>query len=137
LIETKMEKRWINRRINLKTLTDYIGNFFKKWDFEAIKGKTATGYQIFAGNSPYFPIEGYVSITIEGKPDDFIVKFEFCRDKKKRFFMPAMFSTLLLGGYFLSKKLEKRENMIKLEKEFWRHVENAVLSLGNSAYPKS
>jgi len=128
-----MEKRWVNRKVDLKLLTDRIGDFFKKWDFEAIKGEIATGYQIFAGNSPYFSMKKYVSVTIEGKPNDFIVKLEFCNDKKKRFFIPVLLSTMFLGGYLLSKRLKTNENMIKLEKEFWRHVENAVLSLGNSA----
>lgn len=49
-----------------------------------MKGKIPNGYQIFAGHSPYFKINGYVSVTVEGKPDDSVVDFKLCTEDKKR-----------------------------------------------------
>lgn len=127
-----MKKRWTNKNVDLPLLTTHIGSFFKERDFEAIKGEKATGFHIFAENSPYFRLDGYVSVTIQGKPDDFIVKLELCKEGKKRSFTPILLTTMFLGGYFLSKRLRSEEDWMKLEKEFWKHLDNIMLYLNNS-----
>lgn len=127
-----MQKRWANKNIDLVLLTTYIGNFFKERDFEAIKGETPNGYQILAENSPYFRLDGYVSVAIEGKPDDFTIKLELCREGK-RSLAPLLLTTMFVGGYFLSKKLRSDEHWMRLEKEFWRHLDNFLLYLSNSS----
>lgn len=128
-----MEKNWREKNVDLTELTARIGDFFKEKDFEAIKGEIPTGHQILAAGSPYFKINGYVGVTIEGKPDDFVVRLELCgEDKRPRFrsiFLAAMFG----GGYFLSRRLKSEEAWMKLENEFWRYVENVILHLTDSA----
>jgi len=74
-----MEKRWTDKNTDLATLTDRIGDFFKERDFEAIKGEIPSGYSILAENSPKFRLDGYVSVAIEGKPDDLSVKLELTK----------------------------------------------------------
>lgn len=127
-----MKRRWANKNVDLALLTTRIGIFFKERDFEAIKGETPTGYNIFAEDSPYFRLDGYVSVTIEGEPDDFIVKLELCKKGKKRSFIPILLTTMFLGGYFLSKRLRSQEDWMDLEKEFWNHLDNIMLCLNNS-----
>jgi len=127
-----MEKRWTNKNVNLALLTTHIGNFFKEKDFEAIKGETSEGYHIFAEDSPYFTLDGYVSVTIEGKPDDFIVKLELCKKGKRRPFTHGLLTRMFLSGYFLSRKLRSEEDWMKLEKGFWSHLDNIILYLNNS-----
>jgi hypothetical protein len=122
-----MEKRWTNKNIDLTLLTDRIGDFFKERDFEAMKGETATGYQILAEDSPRFRVGGCVSVTIEGKSDDFTVKLELFKKEKKRSLTPILATTLFLGGYFLKSKLRSEEDWMKLEKEFWRYLSNLML----------
>lgn len=129
-----MQKKLKGKNVDLALLTTRIGDFFKAGDFEAIKGETPTGYQIFAEDSPHFKISGYASVTIEGTPDDFAVKLDLCKKERKHasphsFLLEAMF----FGGYFLKRKLKSEEAWLKLEKEFWRYVENVVLRLGSSA----
>ncbi len=129
-----MQKRWEGKNVNLALLTTRIGDFFKVKDFEAIKGKTSTGYQILAEDSSYFKMDEYVKVSVEGTSGDFVVKFDLCTDRKKHSFPRSIFlETMLFGGYFLSRKLKSEEAKMKLEKEFWRHVENVVLQLSNSA----
>jgi len=129
-----MRRNWKERNVDLALLTARIGDFFKVKDFEAIKGNIPTGYQIFAKDSPYFKIDGYMSATIEGTPDNFTINFEMCTDKKKRDIPHSIIlESMLLGGYFISRRLKSEEAWLKLEKEFWRHVDNAVLHLSNSA----
>jgi hypothetical protein len=122
-----MEKRWTNKNVDLALLTARIGNFFKERDFEAVKGETATGYHIFAEDSPHFRLDGCVSVTIEGKPDDFIVKLELFKEGKKRSFTPILLTTMFLSGYFLTKKLRSEEDWMRLEKEFWKHLDTLML----------
>jgi len=129
-----MQRNWKGRNIDLELLTTRIGDFFKAKDFEAIRGEIPTGYKIFAEGSPYFKIDGYVSVAIEGNPNDFVVKFDLCKKSKRRFVMSGILSeTMFLGGYLLSRKLKSEEEWLRLEKEFWRHVDNVLLFLGNSS----
>jgi len=127
-----MKKRWKGENIDLSLLTTRIGDFFKANDFEAIRKETLKDHQILAEDSPHFKIDGYVSVTVEGRPEDFTVKFDLCTNRV--FPLRSIFlETMIFGGYFFSKTLKSEEVGIKLEKEFWRHVENVVLQLGNSA----
>lgn len=129
-----MHKDWKGKNVDLGLLTSRIGDFFKTKDFQAIKGEIPTGYQILAEDSPHFKISGYVSAAVEGTPNDFVVKFDLCAREKKRSLPYSMFlETMFLGGYFLSRRLKSDEAWLKLEKEFWRYAENAVLRLSNSA----
>lgn len=129
-----MQRNWKGKNVDLALLTTHIGNFFKAKDFEAIKGEKPNGHQIFAEDSPYFKINGYVSVAVEGTPNNFIVNFELCTEKKKRAFPHSiLLESMIFGGYLLSRRLKSEEAWIKLKKEFWRHVENAVLHLSNSA----
>lgn len=129
-----MQKNWKERNVDLELLTTRIGDFFKTKDFEAIRGEIPTGYQIFAEDSPYFKIDGYVSVAIEGNPNDFVVKFDLCKKSRRRFAMSGILSeTIFLGGYLLSRRLKTEEEWLRLEKEFWRHLDNVLLFLGNSA----
>jgi hypothetical protein len=129
-----MQKNYVGKNIDLALLTTRIGDFFKQNDFEAVRGETPSGYQIVAEGSPHFKINGYASVTIEGKPADFTVNLEQCTDKKKRDFPHSIFlEQMILGGYFISRRLKSEEGWIRLKKEFWRYVENTVLWLGDSA----
>jgi hypothetical protein len=129
-----MQKNWKEKNIDLVLLTTRIGDFFKAKDFQAIKGEIPTGYQILAEDSPYFKINGYITVTVEGASNDFVVKFDLCTKDKNRGISPSMFlESMFIGGYFILKRLKSDEALLKLEKEFWIYAENAVLQLSNSA----
>lgn len=128
-----MQKNWTGKNVDLTELTTRISGFFKEKDFEAIKGEIPTGHQILADDSPYFKINGYVNVTIKGKPNDFVVKLEHCRKDKHPRFVSIFLITMFGGGYFFSRQLKSQEAFMKLEKEFWKYVENAILHLTNSA----
>jgi len=129
-----MQKNWKEKNIDLALLITRIGDFFKAKDFHAIKGEIPTGYQILAEDSPYFKIDGYVSVTVEGTSNDFAVKFDLCTKEKNGGISSSMFlESMLIGGYFILKRLKSDEAWLKLEKEFWICAENAVVQLSNSA----
>lgn len=127
-----MQRNWTEKNVDLALLATYIDNFFKEKGFETIREEVSTGCQILAEDSPNFKIQGYVNVTIEGKPQDFDVKLDHCGKKKH-----SSFSSLLLrmmgGGYLVLQEMKSEEAWTELEKQFWRHVENLVLRLSNSA----
>jgi hypothetical protein len=129
----KMERKWDMKNVDLNLLTVRIGDFFKERDFEVIGEKTSINYQVLAENSLAFRLLGFVNVTIEGKPEDFVIKLEL-REKRKRY---GKYSSFLLsmfgGGYFLLQEVKSDEAWMKLEKEFWQYVENVVLHLTNTA----
>jgi len=131
-----MEGRWINKNVDLELLTNSIVDFLRMLDFEIMSGEVASEYAIFAGNSPNFKIGGYVSVTIQGKPEDFKVKFELHTGEKKRsFFMSPLLMSMFGAGFLLSKRLKSEEAWLKLEKEFWRGLEKILVQLTNSSNP--
>lgn len=127
-----MQRNWTEKNVNLSLLATHIDNFFKEKGFETTREEVPTGYQILAENSQYFKIQGYVRVTIEGRPQDFNVELDHCGKQKY-----SGFSSLLLrmigGGYLVLRELKSEDTWRELEKQFWRHVENIVLRLSNSA----
>jgi len=131
-----MERRWVAKNVDLELLTNSIVDFLKTLDFEIVSGETASEYAIFAGDSPHFQIDGYVSVTIQGKPEDFTVKMELNKGEKKRsLFIPPLLMTMIGAGFLLSRRFKSEEAWLKLEKEFWRRLENIVVQLSDSPNP--
>jgi len=123
-----MEKRWTNKNVDLTLLTSRIGDFFKEKNFGAVKGETAEGYQILAEGSSCFKLDGYVSVTVEGKSDDFTIKLELPKAEKKHSSLPIMLTTMFLGGYLLKTRLRFEEEWNRFQKEFWTYVDSLILS---------
>jgi hypothetical protein len=133
-----MQKFWIGKNVDLGLLTEQICDFFNRNYFKTMKEEMSTGYRIFAMHSLHFRISEHICVTIEGDPNNFSVKFEKLTKKRKRNISPLMFiEQMLFGGYMILKDLKSDEAWLRLEKEFWRFVENSVLQLTNTAYPNS
>lgn len=131
-----MESRWVAKNIDLDLLTNSIIDFFKMLDFEIVREETKSGYAIFADNSSHFRMDGYVSVTIQGKPEDFIVKLGLHKGEKKRsFFISPLLMTMIGAGFLLSRRFKSEEAWLKLEKEFWRYFKNLVVQLTDSFNP--
>jgi len=129
----KMERKWSMNNVDLDVFTLKIGDFFGQRDFEVVRDKTPTTYQILADNSSSFKLIGYVSVTVEGEPNDFIVKLELC-EKKRRYSKYGSFLLGLFGGGILVRREAiSDEAWMKLEKEFWPYVENLVSDLTSTA----
>jgi len=129
-----MRKNWLNANVDLTLLTERIGDFFKANDFEAIKGETNRGYEILAQDSSRYKFSGYISIKIQGDPKEFFIELEpGGKTKNKDFLYPIMTTTLFGGGYFLSRSLKSREELMRFEKDFWEHVDRVIEYLRNTS----
>lgn len=133
-----MRRRITDQNINLASLVDSLVEFFTKRDFEATKGETENGFEILAYDSPHYKLEGYSDVTVEGDRNDFTVSLELHKESERRYPSRSIFLTTMLGGgYFLLKRLKSDETFLKLEKEFWAHVENTLLLARGSAEKSS
>jgi len=128
-----MRRSWSNKNVDLKLLVDRIGEYFKIKDFEVIKAETENGCQIFAENSPFFKMNGYVNVVVEGDANNFSIIVELCSKGEGNRFPSVMLTTFFGGGFFLLRNLESREAWIMLEKELWKQIDKNVFELVGSA----
>jgi len=136
-METSTERKWTMNNVDLDQFTLRIGDFFGKRDFDVVRDKIPTGFQILSDNSSRFKLIGYVSVTVEGKPDDFTVKLELI-EKKRRYSQYGSFLLGLFGGGILVRReAVSDEAWMRLEKEFWPYVENVVVDLTGTAKPSN
>ena len=126
-----MERQWIGKQVDLGLLTTELAKFIKERDFEAIKGESPTGYQIFAEHSTVYRFNECADISVEGKPNDFKVRLASCK-KKKSLYRPLLMETMFFGGWLLNRKLRSEEDWQKFQNDFWRYTDNAVMRLTNS-----
>lgn len=130
---TRLRKNWLNRNVDLEKLTEQIGDFFKTKQFEAIKGETNSGYQIFAQDSLDYKFSGYVTVAIEGRPQEFLIELEHPGKSKRDIYFPIMSTALLGGGYFLSRSLKAREEWLRFERDFWDFIDKVIDYLSNTS----
>jgi hypothetical protein len=134
-----LERSWHGKNVDLELLTSRISAFLEANYFENVKKeRLPTGYQIFAENSPFFKLNGNLNIKIEGESNNFVVRLNVCKNKKKKHFhISPLMLTMLGAGHFLLKELRSQENWLIFERDFWKYVENNLLGLVNSAKSSS
>jgi hypothetical protein len=132
-METTAERKWTMNNVDLDQFTLKIGDFFGERDFEVVRDKIPTGYQILSGNSSRFKLIGYVSVTVEGKPDDFTVKLELVETKRRYSQYGGFLLSLFGGGILVRREALSDEAWIKLRKEFWPYVEGLISELTGTA----
>jgi hypothetical protein len=121
-----MQRNWQNLNVNLSDLVQKIIQFFESKEFNNVTAlKNETRYQIIAGDSKQYKMENDVSVTIEGKPDDFTVSLASCK-QEKRSTIPLFLTSMFGGGYFLLKGFRSEEAMQKLERDFRQKIEGMV-----------
>jgi hypothetical protein len=74
---------------------------------------------------------GAMSIIIRGTPDDFVIETKATEDEDRAVKVGLM-TSILGGGYIVLRNIKIREQMEKMEREFWSTVEETVRSLINS-----
>lgn len=121
-----MQRTWKDLNVNLSNLVQKIIEFFESKEFKNITAfKTETGYQVVAGDSKHYKMQSEVSVTVEGKPDDFTINLTPCKEEK-RFTLPLILTSMFGGGYFLLRDFRSQEAMQKLEKDFREKTSNMI-----------
>lgn len=121
-----MHRNWKDLDVKLSNLVQKMIQFFESNEFDNVTAlKTETGYQVIAGNSKRYKMENDVSVTVEGKPDDFTVSLTSCKEEKK-YGLPLILTSMFGGGYFLLKNFRSEEAMQKLERDFGEKIKGII-----------
>jgi hypothetical protein len=121
-----VHRNWKNLDVNLSSLVQKTIQFFESNEFNNVTAlKTETGYQVIAGDSKRYKMENDVSVTIDGKPDDFTISLTSCKEEKK-YGLPLILTSMFGGGYFLLKGFRSEEAMQKLERDFGEKIEGII-----------
>jgi hypothetical protein len=121
-----VQRNWKDLNVNLSNLVQKVIQFFESREFNDITAlKTETGYEVIAGDSRHYKMENNVSVTIEGKPEDFTISLTSCKEEKRPT-LPLILTSMFGGGYFLLKNFRSEEAMQKLERDFREKIDDMV-----------
>ncbi|MEM2102506.1 MAG: hypothetical protein QXM22_03220 [Candidatus Bathyarchaeia archaeon] len=130
-----MQKQWQNLNVNLKLLAQTIQNIYVKK--RGLKTKTQTTknkWQIkIALTDPRTP--GTMNIYINGTPNNFTIETKATEIEEDTMKI-GLATSLFGGGYILYSSVKTREELEKLETEFWTTIEETIAKLVNTATKK-
>jgi len=124
-----MWDRWTGRVTDLESLAENLRLFFERKEFNAAseeRGKNE--YRIVAIQKKTADESKSllrINVTIRGEPSDFRIEFSSSADSRP-FSRFANLSALIGAGIFALRELKSTEKSEKLEKEFWKYVDEAV-----------
>lgn len=119
-----MYKRYVDTNVDFERLKLDIKMFFEQRGFKTEEHTESGRHNIVA------KIRGLpeaIEITLEGSPENFVVEGTFAKDQPT-----YKISSMFGGGFLLLREIERYERLLKLEKEFSNHLENAVAELTNT-----
>jgi hypothetical protein len=128
-----MQKTWLNRNIDLNMLAEKIEEFFKDNNFDIAANTTNNVYQLLAKNSPYYLVNGQVSVTINGKPEELSITINLQSKESRILSFPMILTTFFGGGSLITQHFKSEESWTELRKDFWQYVDRIIQHLGESA----
>lgn len=126
-----VEKRWVNKNIDLNLLCDQLEGFLRKKGFKTSKSHMKSGFDVVGA----FPRELYsyeILVQIRGSLDNFVLKLTL-KDQAGVFQKLSSLSSLFGGGALVLKSLKSQELFDKLEEEFWVFAEETVEKMAANA----
>ncbi len=126
-----MERRWTEKGVNLDLLSELVEDFFKNRGFVTKRIKSSRERTILWQSRRAAKAEKLMRANIKGKPDDFTIELR-ASELMNSSVRAGLLTKSLGGGYFLLKSLKTREELEKLEKEFWIYAEDKVAELALS-----
>jgi hypothetical protein len=122
-----MEKRWQNLGVNLQRLAQTIENYYLRRNLRVKNNSMKDGYSIRIVNTD-LRVLGAMSVIIRGVPDDFTIETRATEDKDSAVKVGLM-TTIFGGGSIILGSIKAREQMEKMEREFWGMIEETISSL--------
>lgn len=125
-----MEKRWQNHGVNLQRLAQSVENYYSRRKIKVKETVLEDGYSIRVVPTG-LRTAGVMCITIRGTPDDFTIETRATEDEDRAVKVGLM-TTIFGGGIMVLRNTKTREQMEKMEREFWSAIEETIGSLINS-----
>jgi len=126
-----MQERWVGKNVVLGLLSERVEIFFRDKGFRVTKVWSAPEYTISAKPQQGVGIIGRVTVRILGDPNDFFIEFSTSGHSRSAVKL-GFITTIFGGGSLVLRGLKSQEALEKLEKDFWVHVEEAIVHLTNS-----
>jgi hypothetical protein len=128
-----MQRVWSNRNVDLNLFKEKIRDFFEKNDFDVAIDESKSLYHITASGSSNYRIEGHISVTLEGTPEDFSIRLEQQKSREKKYSLPITLAASLGFGLLLREEFKSDEAFTKLRRDLWAFADTAVINLTGSA----
>jgi hypothetical protein len=129
-----MQRVWTNRNVDLNSFKEKIREFFENNDFEISVNESGDTYPLIASGSLKYRINGQVSVTIAGTPQDFSITLE--QEKKSnpgKYSLPMTLTVFLGGGLLLRDEFKSDEAFLNLRRDLWAFADRAAINLTGSA----
>jgi len=125
-----MEKRWQNHGVNLQRLAQTVENYYLRRNLKVKETVLEDGYSIRIIRTG-LRTSGVMSVIIRGTPDDFTIETR-ATEEEDRAIKVGLITSIIGGGSLVLRSVQVREQMEKMEREFWSTIEETVRSLTNS-----
>jgi hypothetical protein len=127
-----MQKRWRGKNVDLDRLSDCVEDFFRSRSL--LPTKTGTAERTIS----WFPghtgarLKEPVTVRITGAPCDFTIDLK-ASEITAGSIRIGMLTKPFGGGYLLLKAVKLKEELERLENEFWIFIEEKIDQLADSA----
>jgi hypothetical protein len=129
-----MQRTWTNRNVDLNSFKEKIREFFENNDFEISVNESGDTYNLLAGGSIKYRINGQVSVTIAGTPQEFSMILEQeKKSKPTKYSLPMTLTVFLGGGLLLRDEFKSDEALLSLRRDLWAFADRAAINLTGSA----
>jgi len=129
-----MQRYWTNRNIDLELFWKKISELLQGKDFEVAVDQSKNPHNLVAEGSPNYKIDGRVSVTLTGTPQDFSIIIELERKEKQRKYSIPMTLAASLGlGLLLRDEFKSDEAFLNLRKDLWAFADRTAINLTGSA----
>jgi hypothetical protein len=125
-----MEKQWKNHNVSLQRLARMIENFYSHKNFKVKETVVKDGYSIRVILAE-LRVSGIMTIIIRGTPNDFTIETNAAEHQDSTVKVGLM-TTIFGGGSLVLGSIKSREELEKLEREFWAMIEELIRSLTGS-----
>lgn len=129
-----MQRVWTNRNVDLKLFWEKIREFLEKSDFETTIDQSEDTYHLMAEGSTDYMINGQVTVTLTGTPQDFSIMLELERKgKDRKYSIPITLAASLGFGLLLRDEFKSDEAFLNLRRDLWAFADRAAINLTGSA----
>jgi len=125
-----MEKQWRNLNVSLRQLAKIIEDRYSGRNLKVKETLLADGYSIRVILAE-LRAPGVMCIDIRGTPDDFRIETS-ATEREDDVIKLGLLTSIFGGGSVILRNLKGREELEKLEGEFWGTVEETINSLTSS-----
>jgi len=124
-----MRKNWSNVDVDLKLFSSHIQKFFDERGFlTSVEGDSLRGFVVKAEASEMYEIDGCVRVSVNADSTGLVVSFDFDKKKSSLCGVSPIVMSLFGAGIFFVRSLKSGEDRARLERDFWRFVDNVLYS---------